>query len=188
MGSARDQLIETTCELLEQQGYHATGLNQIVSESGTPKGSLYYYFPEGKEELTEEAIRRAGRIVAERIERGLAGGEDAPDAIRSFVQKIAYHVETSGFRAGGPLMIVAMETVTSSERLNLACREAYSQVQGAFREKLLAHGYPQARAEQLAQFITASIEGGTILSRTSHSGEPLRNVAELLWHLLKTQP
>jgi TetR/AcrR family transcriptional regulator, lmrAB and yxaGH operons repressor len=51
----RDQIIQTTCTLLESQGYHATGLNQILKESGAPKGSLYYYFPQGKEELAEEA-------------------------------------------------------------------------------------------------------------------------------------
>ena len=41
MSSTRDQIIEKTCELLEAQGYHATGLNQILAESGAPKGSLY---------------------------------------------------------------------------------------------------------------------------------------------------
>ncbi len=57
--STRDHIIDTTSQLLEQQGYFATGLNQIVQESGAPKGSLYYYFPEGKEELTAEAIERS---------------------------------------------------------------------------------------------------------------------------------
>lgn len=56
MNTTRDQIIETTCELLEAYGYHATGLNQILTKSGTPKGSLYYYFPEGKEELTSETL------------------------------------------------------------------------------------------------------------------------------------
>jgi AcrR family transcriptional regulator len=32
--TARDQIVEATCDLLEAQGYHATGFNQIVAESG----------------------------------------------------------------------------------------------------------------------------------------------------------
>jgi TetR/AcrR family transcriptional repressor of lmrAB and yxaGH operons len=188
MSSSRDQIIEITCDLLEAQGYHATGLNQILAASSAPKGSLYYYFPDGKEQLVAKAIDRTGDLVAERIKQGLASIPDPVEAIQSFVETIAYHVEASGFRAGGPLMIVAMETAISSERLNAACRQAYQQLQAAFQERLLAGGYSQASAAQLATFITASIEGGIILSRTNHSGDPLRQVAHLLGQVLRTLP
>jgi TetR/AcrR family transcriptional repressor of lmrAB and yxaGH operons len=188
MSSTRDQILETMCELMEAQGYNATGLNQILAESGTPKGSLYYYFPQGKEEMAAEAIARTGKQMAERIRNGLAGVAEPGKAIQAFVERIAQQVEISGFRAGGPLTTVALETVHSSERLNLACREAYRLLQGAFQEKLLAGGYSEARAAQLATFITASIEGGIILSRTNHNGDPLRTVAENLGQFLQAAP
>ncbi|MEO8954468.1 MAG: TetR/AcrR family transcriptional regulator [Ktedonobacteraceae bacterium] len=111
MSTMREQIIETTSTLLEAQGYHATGLNQILAESGAPKGSLYYYFPQGKEELTSATNERSGGLTAERIRSGLAKVEDATKAIQSFVQSIASRVEASGFSAGGPLALVAIETV-----------------------------------------------------------------------------
>ena len=188
MSSTRDQIIETTCDLMESQGFHATGLNQIVKESGAPKGSLYYYFPEGKDELAEEAIAYAGRAVAERISSGLAAAGDVAEAVGQFVSNIAHFVELSGFRSGGPLMTVAMETATTNERLNLACREAYTRLQGAFEARLLAAGYASERAAGLAAFITAAIEGGIILSRTYHTGDPLRLVARQLAELLRMSP
>ena len=186
MSTMREQIIDTTSTLLEAQGYHATGLNQILAESGAPKGSLYYYFPQGKEELTAAAVEQSGKITAERIRAGLATFEDATEAIQSFVHTIAYHVEASGFSSGGPLMIVAMETVNSSERLNNACREAYGLLLDAFQEKLVMNGQTEARATQLATFIISAIEGGTILSRVRHSGNPLRQVAEELGLFLKS--
>jgi TetR/AcrR family transcriptional repressor of lmrAB and yxaGH operons len=185
MSITRDHIIDVTCELLEAQGYHATGLNQIVKESGAPKGSLYYYFPDGKEELTSEAIDRTGRHLAERIRLGLSSHEDAGTAVRAFVHNIANAVESSGFRAGGPLTMVAMEMATSSERLNNTCRDAFRQIQAAFESKLTASGFTQERAAQLAVFITSSIEGGIMLSRTYHSGDPLRRVADELERVLK---
>lgn len=188
MSSTRDQLIETTRDLLEAQGYHATGLNEIIAKSGAPKGSLYYYFPQGKEELAEEAVIRSARIVAERIRTGLSRIADAAEAVQTFVQEIAHAVEASGFSAGGPLTTIALETVNSSQRLNLACREAYWNIEGAFAEKLVASGYSQERAAQLATFIVSSIEGGIILSRTNHSGDALRQVADELSFFLRTIP
>lgn len=185
MTSTRDQIIATTCDLLEAQGYYATGLNQIVAESGAPKGSLYYYFPDGKEEITSEAIDRLGRTVAHRIRQALGGEKDAVAAVRRFVCDIAGHVEAAEFRAGGPLTTVALETVHSSERLNRACRSAYDRLQSAFEDRLLADGFPEARAAELATFITAAIEGGILLSRTFHSGAPLRQVADQLGQALR---
>ena len=180
MATAREQIIAVTCDLLETQGYHATGLNQIIQESGSPKGSLYYYFPDGKEGLTAEAIEQAGREVAQRIEHRLAAYPDPAQAVREFVTNIAHHVEASGFRAGGPLTTVALETATSSERLNTVCRAAYQRMIDAVRSYLLSVGIDQANAAELAQFVIASIEGGIILSRTFHTGDPLRQVAEQL--------
>lgn len=185
MTATRDQIIGTTCNLLEAQGYHATGLNQILKESGAPKGSLYYYFPDGKEGLVSEAVERQGRLVAERIKAELTESSNAAEAIRSFIYNIAQNVEASGYRSGGPLTTVALETATSSERLNLTCREAYRLIQEAFAAKLVEHGFTPERADHMATFITAAIEGGIILSRTNHSGDPLRHVAGEIGRLLQ---
>lgn len=184
MSNVRDQILQTTCDLLEKQGYHGTGLNEIVRESGAPKGSLYHYFPDGKEQIAAEAVLQTGQVTAERIRMGLAGTNSASKAVYDFILLIAENVESSGFGAGGPLTAVAMETATQSERINSACREAYEMIESAFREKLLETGFTSARAKELATFITASIEGGIILSRTYHTAVPLQMVAKQLRGLL----
>ena len=74
MANTREIIIETTCDLMENQGYHATGLNEIVKVSGAPKGSLYYYFPEGKESLAAFVRRRCDgydRITPAEVRRQL---------------------------------------------------------------------------------------------------------------------
>jgi TetR/AcrR family transcriptional repressor of lmrAB and yxaGH operons len=162
-------------------------LNEITKESGSPKGSLHYYFPGGKEQIVSEAILESGKLTAERIRAGLAESPDLATAIEGFILQIAEHVELSGFGAGSPLTAVAMETATQSERINAACRDAYGMIEAAFREKLLVSGLPSDKAEKLAQFITAAVEGGIILSRTYHTRDPLRLVAGQLKILLAGQ-
>lgn len=184
MSTARDQILQTTCALLEKQGYHGTGLNEIVKESGAPKGSLYHYFPAGKEQITAEAVLQSGKVTSERIRLGLRESSSASKAVYDFVLKIADNVELSNFSAGSPLTAVAMETATQSERINLACREAYGMLQSVFHEKLLECGFTKTKSDELATFVVASIEGGIILSRTSHTADPLRLVAKQLKVLL----
>lgn len=186
MPNAKDQIIETTCALLEAQGYHATGLNQIVKESGTPKGSLYYYFPEGKESIAEEAIRMATGILVQRIRENLGAVADPAEAVRAFTEGIAHHIEASGFQSGGPLTTIALETATSSTRLNEVCRAAYEEMRQAFAEKLLAAGFASEQAETLSITILAAMEGGILLSRTNHSGDPLRSVGGCLSILIQS--
>jgi len=184
MSTAREQILQATLTLLEKQGYHGTGLNEIIRESGSPKGSLYYYFPDGKEQIAAEAVIQSGNETAERIRVGLAKSNTASKAVSDFVLNIAEHVELSGFAAGSPLTAVAMETATQSERINLACRVAYDMLKTAFNKKLLDCGFTKLKSDELSTFIVASIEGGIILSRTAHTADPLRLVAKQLKILL----
>ena len=186
MNTTRDQIIQATCDLLENQGYHATGLNEIVKESGAPKGSIYYYFPGGKEDIAAESVLFAGRAVSERIRTHLAENDDPAEAVQILLETIADYIEISGFRSGGPLTIVASETATSSVKLNLICREAYDLMLQAFEEKFLSAGFSLERAANLAWVVTSSSEGGIILSRTYHSGDPLRRVALAMANLIRS--
>jgi len=186
MNKTQKQIIETTSILLERQGYNATGLNQIVTESGAPKGSLYYYFPDGKEQIGAETLLWSGERMAERIREGLSQVEGAGEAIHWLAMNIARAIENSKFQAGGPLTTVALETATSSESLNLVCRDAYTLMQTAFEEKLVKSGFDAFQATSLAGFVLAVFEGSILLSRVQHSGAPLREAAEHLKSYIKT--
>ncbi|MEN9938880.1 MAG: putative HTH-type transcriptional regulator YxaF [Chloroflexota bacterium] len=185
MASTREAFIETTARLLETQGYFATGLNQIVAESGAPKGSLYYYFPDGKEGLTVEVIERVSATIADHIRVNLAVTEDPAEAIDGFLRMMARAVEATNCQGGGPIATVALETSAVSERLRAACREAYRSWQGVFAEKLVAGGWRPEQATGLAGLIIAAIEGAIILCRTERSAVPLERVADELRPLLR---
>lgn len=179
----RDEILAATCELLETQGYHATGLNRILQESGAPKGSLYHYFPQGKEGLAAEAIAQSGAGIAANIEGVLGGHADPTEAVTAFIRTLAGHVAASGYRQGGPITAVALEAASTSERLRLACRDQYRAWQELFAAKLRPR-YGPARAGRLAALIIAAMEGGIILSRGERSPQPLLDVADEIESLL----
>lgn len=187
MSNKRETLIQAAGELFERQGYHASGLSEILETSQAPKGSLYYYFPEGKEQLAEEAVLHIGQELAARVRLGLAQHEDPAAAFAGLLEEIANQVERSGYRAGGPLTAIAMETATSNPRLNQACRQAFERIRQEFTARLNAAGFSATRSDQLAGLILAIIEGATLLSRTMHSGDPLRNAGQQIAWMLTTQ-
>ncbi|MCA9968809.1 MAG: TetR/AcrR family transcriptional regulator [Anaerolineales bacterium] len=186
MSTKREQIIQTTCQLIELQGYHATGLNQIIAESGAPKGSLYHYFPEGKDELVEEAIDHTSRLIAGRLRAAMAATADPAAAIPAFLQQLAHHVQASGFQAGGPITAVAIEAASTNPRLNAACRRAYRSWQAVVEQKLLASGCEAVRARRRAGVVIALIEGAIILSRSERNVAPLLDAATELAGLLGT--
>src|SRR6266498_2291977 len=57
---SRSRMLHAAAELFRQRGYHATTFADVVRESGAPRGSTYFHFPGGKQELAREAIARAG--------------------------------------------------------------------------------------------------------------------------------
>ncbi len=184
MNTMRDQIIAATAALLERQGYYATGLNQIVHESGAPKGSLYYYFPAGKEELTAEAIERSSRLLATHTRAELAAVADPAEAVRQFIRNLAVHVQASACQSGAPIAAVALETAAVSDRLAAACSAAYARLHDAFRDQLVHGGIAPARAASLATLIVAAIEGGIVLTRAQRSAAPLEQIADELYRVV----
>ena len=183
MSAKRDDIIATTCDLLETQGYHATGLNQIIKESQAPKGSLYYYFPEGKEALAAAAIARSADQIAANIGQALAGGGDPAAAVTGFIRALAGYVAASGYQQGGPITAVALEAASTHDRLRVACRDAYRAWQELFAAAL-GDAFGQQSAGRLAALIVAAIEGGIILARVEQSEQPLLDVADGVEQLL----
>ena len=86
---SREKILQAATRLFHLNGYHATGLNQILQESGAPKGSLYYHFPNGKEQLAAEAIQLSGQIIAADIRTRLNAFDDPIEAIQYNIQLIA---------------------------------------------------------------------------------------------------
>ncbi len=184
--ATRDKILATTSSLLERQGYHATGLAQIVSESATPRGSLYYYFPDGKEELASEAVALRMRATAEFARRFLGEINDPVEAVYAMIMDMAEKMSKQGCGTGAPIAAVALEASNSSERIRKACADGYQGLQEVLAAKLVMGGFSAERASSLAMTINASIEGGMVLSRTKHDSDILVSIADDMKFLLRS--
>jgi TetR/AcrR family transcriptional repressor of lmrAB and yxaGH operons len=176
----RDRLLDATQELVEGAGYSGAGLNQVIAASGAPRGSLYFHFPGGKEQLVGESVRRAGRAVGDALERAADSGSTAAESVAAVLRHLGDRLEDSGWRRGCPVATVALETAATSDPLQQACAEVYSAWEAALRARL----DDRPDAGDLAVTILALIEGALLLARTHRSREPLDRVARQVSALL----
>ena len=68
MASSKERILDATAMLFRQQGYYGTGVKQIVATANAPFASLYHFFPGGKAELGEQAIRTSGAAYLDLID------------------------------------------------------------------------------------------------------------------------
>lgn len=183
MGSAarhKQNLVRTAMRLFRRQGYASTGLQQIVVESGAPKGSLYHYFPSGKEALGEAAIGMAGGMIREMLS-DLAARHSEPKAfLRAYCKVMAGWMEESGFHSGCPVATTLLETAPQSPTITAAGRRAIDEWIDVVAGVLSIAGMGRREARSRAQLIIAAMEGALILSRIRRSARPILDVAQLI--------
>lgn len=182
MGDAathKESLVRTAMRLFRRQGYASTGLQQIVAESGAPKGSLYHYFPNGKEALGEAAVTLAGRLVREMLEGHAARHGEPAAFLRAYCRTMAGWMEESDFRSGCPVATTLLETAPASPAITAAGARAidgWIDVIGGVFERA---GAARREARTRAQLVVAAMEGALLLARVRRSTRPILDVAKI---------
>ncbi|HUY23601.1 MAG TPA: TetR/AcrR family transcriptional regulator [Acidimicrobiales bacterium] len=168
----RARLLDAGATLFRRQGYAGTGLKRIVDEGGAPRGSLYHFFPGGKEQLGAEAVARSGAGFRRVLESVLEGNDPAA-SVRAMFDLSAAALEASDYRDGCPVATVALEAASTSEPLRLACAAVFESWADALEERLVRARVDAGVARELAVFGLAAFEGAIVLSRTARTTRPL---------------
>ena len=171
----RERMIRAAEYLIRTKGVAGTGVREVVERAEAPWGSLRHYFPGGKDQLVAEAVQLGGRVAARRIERCLASlTEPTPSALfAAFVGEWRQLYLTRGFDLGCPLAATAADMAATSERLRVAVRDGFAEMQRPLEQALVSLGVPAARAPSLALLMITNLEGALILARSQRELTPL---------------
>jgi AcrR family transcriptional regulator len=179
MSSTRQRIVETSAELFRRQGYSATGVKQIVTAAQAPFGSLYHFFPGGKEELGAAAVRTSGALYAQLIPAVFDPAPDVVTGVREFFAAAAEHLRQTGYADACPIATVALEVSSSSETMRQACAEVFESWITAGTERFMRSGLDRRTGRELTIAMLAALEGAFVLARASRSTEPLLVAGEL---------
>ncbi|GAA4070838.1 TetR/AcrR family transcriptional regulator [Nonomuraea soli] len=176
----RERILDASEKLIESGGYFNAGLNQVIAVSGAPRGSLYFHFPEGKDQIVGESLRRAGATIGGVLEGLADSGGSAAEFVEAVIAHLGDRLEESGWARGCPVATVALEMAAVNDDLQQACSDVYTAWTAALASRLDG----RLDADDLAVTLLALIEGGLVLAKAHRSREPLERVGRQVATLL----
>ncbi|MEO0458162.1 MAG: TetR family transcriptional regulator C-terminal domain-containing protein [Cyanobacteria bacterium P01_A01_bin.114] len=179
----REKLLEQGLKLFLSQGYHGTGIKEVVDQIKVPKGSFYNYF-ESKEQFGAEVIRHYTQGLIANMTAWLNTPEDdALAALKHFFEQETQRHQA--IRAGCLIGNLGAELGGSSEPCQQAMLEGLQSMKQQFLQTL-KRGQIQSTirddiaAEVLADFLVNAYEGALLRMQVEQSVEPIRQLGTLL--------
>ncbi len=176
----RKKIIDTVIELLKVKGYNGVGLQEIVTASGTPKGSLYFHFPGGKDEIVETAIKQHGENVDKYFKKVFLDSTDIATAFKKVIMFWINELESSDFTKGCPIANTTVDLPSIANTTQEVCASCFYRMKDVMAERLRRDGMHPTDAEKQAAFVLSSLVGAVIMSRAYRNTEPLKIIAERL--------
>ena len=182
----KKKLILREAEILfAEKGYYGLGLSQLLAKCQIPKGSFYYYFPDGKIQLIKEVLWYSYRHMRGRIDEWMAKETSAQAAFSRMADRLTF-AETNRRHLASMLMsMIAIESVYLDEQVNQACREIYIDWQAFYAGHLRRFGYSEQESRVKAQAVFALIHGSLISAWIKQDPEDLQLAKAAIGEILK---
>lgn len=180
----RERLVQAAAELMRRRGYAATGIKDVTAVAGAPSGSLYHFFPEGKEALGEEVLRTGGAFFLALYETIADDAPDVAEGVRRFFDGAAETLVATDFADACPVATVGGEVASTHPRLREAVDDVFASWVEAATERFTRAGIARTQATVLARQVVVLIEGGFLLSRVARDTAPLLEARDAALALL----
>ena len=184
-GSTRSNMLISAAEVMRERGAAGVTIDEVLARSGAPRGSVYYHFPEGRNQILAEALRWAGESIAESIDAAAERG--ALLLVRGFTEFWERTLQESDYGAGCPVVAAAIGCASDEAELATIASEIFGRWRDALTRAFIADDFDAAEAESLAVTCIASLEGAVVLCRSIRNAEPLRQVASQMEFLIKSR-
>ena len=159
--------------LFAEKGYYGLGLSELLARCGVPKGSFYYYFPDGKIQLIQEVLEFSYRKMRDGIDKRMMSEPSAHEAFENMAQRLAGGVACKRHFASMLLSMIAIESVYLDERVNATCKEIYTDWKQMYARHLVRFGFDPQESERKAQAIFALVHGSMISAWIKQEPEDL---------------
>lgn len=178
---SKERMLEAAISLMRGSGLSGAGINEIVRESGAPKGSVYYFFPDGKLSLASEALAIYAQRVGSFLDAALSSRKRPEDKVRALFAAFAKRVRESGYLKSCPVGTVSLDLIGDACRLQPVLADAL----GQWVDCIAAHfDFGNARRTRaFASLVLTAVEGAYVRCRAERSDKAFTEAGEWLAEL-----
>ncbi|MGW7418302.1 TetR/AcrR family transcriptional regulator [Streptomyces sp. NPDC054863] len=180
----RERIVRTTSRLMQRQGYQGTGIKQIAREAEATLGSVYHFFPGGKQELGTAAVRHGDEEFADILKKMLAAEDDPATAVLVLTKVLGEGLRESDWLDGCPVTSTVVGTAADSPGIQEAAAEAFAGWRTLVADALRRAGFGERDAVELAYTVISALEGAEMAAQVARSTEPLEVVGRHLARLI----
>lgn len=177
----RDHLLQVASDLFARYGYHSTGVDRILTESGVAKMTLYKHFA-SKDELIAQSIRfRGARSRGWFITEIEARTADPEARLLALFDVLEAWFEHESFR-GCPFVNATAEYGDADDPIHAAAAEHKALLRDYFVEQAANAGF--CSPGDIADHVMLLMEGAIVTRQVSGPQSPSREAAAALRVLL----
>ncbi|MGB7142456.1 MAG: TetR/AcrR family transcriptional regulator [Mycobacterium sp.] len=178
-------MLISAAEVMRERGAAGVTIDEVLTRSGAPRGSVYYHFPDGRNQILAEALQYAGDAITADIDD--AAGRGAKVLLRQFVEFWQRVLAESDFNAGCPVVAAAIGSADDEVLLAAEAGRIFAHWRTALTWAFVADGFVESEADSLAVMSIAALEGAVVLCRSARSSDPLLKVYDQLEFLVKAR-
>lgn len=191
MHETKQRLIAAGLRLMLERGYNAVGVQQLLTETGVPKGSFYHHF-ESKEDFALQVIDAYAREAHLLLEATLADRRQPPlRRVRAFFEGIRAAYEAEGY-LGCFLGALGQELSGASEvfrrKIEGCLADIAARLAVCLEEARVAGDLPVATdTRRMADVLVDAWEGAALRTRLVRTGQPLDAVLDFYFAAVTTR-
>ena len=180
----REMILREAARLFAEKGYYGLGLSELLKRCEIPKGSFYYYFPDGKIQLIQEVLEYSYQRMADGIRARILVKDTAVASFEYMCDRLAAGYRQSKYYPSMLLAMIAIESVYLDENVNATCARIYADWQKLYAEFLLRYGFTPEESITKGQAVFAMVHGSLISSWIKNDPSDLLMVKQNLRAIL----
>src|ERR1700753_2391459 len=137
-GNTRTNMLISAAEVMRERGAAGVTIDEVLTRSGAPRGSVYYHFPDGRNQILAQALQHAGDAITAALDD--APGRGAKFLLRQFVDFWERVLAESDFHAGCPVVAAAIGSGDDEVRLSAEAARIFAHLRTALTWAFVSDG------------------------------------------------